>query len=366
FFNCFVLMEATLAQLAELVGGELHGDGNLAIRGAAPLRDAETGHITMLDRADREACLKNCRASAVLAPPEMVPNGRPVIRVADVHRAFARIVAYFRPRRSSAQRGISSDCFISPTATLGQDVDVHPRAVIGDDVVIGDRVTIHSGVKIQAGCRIGHDVTIYPNAVLYEDTDVGPRCIIHAGAVLGAHGFGYDSSSGVHKLSSQLGNVIVEADVEIGANTTVDRGTYGPTVIGEGTKVDNLVQIAHNCRIGRRNMLCAQVGIAGSTTTGDYVVMAGQVGVKDHVHIGERAILGAMAGVISDIPANSQYVGIPATPAREQVVKQAALVKLPEMRKQLKQLERAVEELTRQVAQIAGRQEQPADAATEN
>ncbi|NLS92577.1 MAG: UDP-3-O-(3-hydroxymyristoyl)glucosamine N-acyltransferase [Planctomycetaceae bacterium] len=359
-------METTLAELAELVGGELHGDGNLAIRDAAPLRDAVAGCITMLDRADREACLKNCQASAVLAPTDLIPNGRPLIRVADVHDAFATIVAHFRPRRSACERGVSPDAFVSPTATFGQGIDIHPRAVIGDDVAIGDRVTIHSGVKIQAGCRIGDDVTIFPNAVLYEDTVIGPRCVIHAGAVLGAHGFGYDSSTGVHKLSSQLGNVILEADVEIGANTTVDRGTYGPTVVGEGTKVDNLVQIAHNCRIGRHNMLCAQVGIAGSTTTGDYVVMAGQVGVKDHVHIGDRAILGAMAGVINDIPGDSQYVGIPATPAREQVVKQAALGKLPEMRKQLKQLEKTVAQLTRRMAELMDSEESLAEAVAED
>lgn len=345
-------MEATLAQLAELVDGKLHGDGNLAIHGAVPLCDAKTGHITMLDRADRHGCLDGCQASAILAPEDLVPNGRPLIQVANVHSAFATIVSHFRPRRSPSDRGVSPEAFVSPTAAVGEDIDIHPRAVIGHDVVIGDRVTIHSGVKIQAGCRIADDVTIYPNAVLYEDTVVGPRCIIHAGAVLGAHGFGYDSSTGVHKLSSQLGCVILEADVEIGANSTIDRGTYGSTLIGEGTKVDNLVQIAHNCRIGRHNMLCAQVGIAGSTTTGDYVVMAGQVGIKDHVHIGTGAVLGAMAGVMGDIPAQSQYVGIPATPAREQIVKQAALVKLPEMRKQLKQLEKTVAKLARQIEEL--------------
>lgn len=343
-------MEATLAQLAELVGGELHGDGNLAIRGAAPLCDAQTGHITMLDRADREACLKECHASAILAPADLVPNGRPLIRVDNVHGAFATIVSHFRPHRSPPRRGVSPEAFVSATATLGQEIDIHPRAVIGDDVVIGDRVTIHSGVKIQAGCRIADDVTIYPNAVLYEDTVVGPRCILHAGVVLGAHGFGYDSSTGTHRLSSQLGNVVLESDVEVGANSTIDRGTYGATLIGEGTKIDNLVQVAHNCRLGRHNMLCAQVGIAGSTTTGDYVVMAGQVGVKDHTTIGSGAILGAMAGVISDIPAHGRYVGVPATPVREQAIKQAALARLPEMRKQLKQLQKQVQKLASQIA----------------
>ena len=153
-----------------------------------------------------------------------------------------------------------------------------------------------------AGSQIGQDVTIFPNAVLYEDTVVGPRCVIHANAVLGAYGFGYGFADGRHVLSAQLGNVVLGADVEIGAGTTIDRGTYGPTVIGEGTKIDDLVMVAHNCRIGRHNMLCSQVGIAGSTTTGDYVVMAGQVGVRDHVHIGTGAVLGAMAGVTNDVP----------------------------------------------------------------
>ena len=144
-----------------------------------------------------------------------------------------------------------------------------------------------------AGSQIGEEVTIFPNAVLYENTVVGPRCLIHANAVLGAYGFGYGFADGRHVLSAQLGNVVLGADVEIGAGSTIDRGTYGPTSIGEGTKIDDLVMVAHNCRIGRHNMLCSQVGIAGSTTTGDYVVMAGQVGVRDHVHIGDRAGAGS-------------------------------------------------------------------------
>ncbi|MCL4194437.1 MAG: UDP-3-O-(3-hydroxymyristoyl)glucosamine N-acyltransferase, partial [Thermoguttaceae bacterium] len=210
---------------------------------------------------------------------------------------------------------------------------------------IGDRATIYPGVHILAGCKIGDDVTIFPNVVLYENTVIGARSVIHAGAVLGAYGFGYSSDQTGHRLSAQLGNVVVESDVEIGAGSTIDRGTYGPTTIGAGTKIDNQVMVAHNCTIGKHNMLCAQVGIAGSTTTGDYVVMAGQVGVRDHVRIGDRAILGAMAGVINDVPADARMVGIPATPEREQMIKQAALAKLPEMRRQLKQLQAEVNQL---------------------
>jgi len=343
-------MQVTLAELAALVHGRLVGDGDLLIRGAAPLADAEPGEITLIDKAERGHLLKSSRASAAVTPQSMTPNGVPVIQVDDVHQAFAVIVGRFRPSRPTHRIGISPHAVISPTATLGRDVDVHALATIGDDVEIGDGATIHSGAHIMAGSRIGSQTVIFSGAVLYENTIVGPRCVIHSGAVLGAYGFGYCSEEGCHQLSAQLGNVVLGADVEVGAGTTVDRGTYGPTTIGEGTKIDNLVMIAHNCRIGRHNMLCAQVGIAGSTTTGDYVVMAGQAGVRDHVHIGARAVLGAKAGVMNHVPDDARVVGIPATPEREQMVQLAALGKLPEMRRQLKKLQH----LVNQIAESSG------------
>jgi UDP-3-O-[3-hydroxymyristoyl] glucosamine N-acyltransferase len=333
-----------------MVDGSLIGDGRLLIRGAATLRDAEPGQITLVDGQERNRCLADCRATAAVAPKTFRPEGLPVIQVDDVHQAFSSIVNYFRPQRPEKRTGISPFAVVSPTATLADDVQVHPLASVADDVVIGAGSTIHSGVHVMAGSQIGRDVTIFPNAVLYENTIVGPRCVIHAGAVLGAYGFGYGLVEGRHELSAQLGNVVLGADVEIGAGTTVDRGTYGPTVIGEGTKIDDLVMVAHNCRIGRHNMLCSQVGIAGSTSTGDYVVMAGQVGVRDHVHIGDHAVLGAMAGVTNDVPDGYRMIGIPATPEREQKIKQAALSKLPEMRRQLKKLQRIVDTLVDEAA----------------
>ncbi len=351
-------MQATLAELAALVHGQLVGDGDLLIRGAAPLKDAGPGEITLIDRPERGNLLRSSAAAAAVAPRSVLPKGLPMIQVDNVHQAFAAIVARFRPARPPARTGISAHAVVSPTATIGNDVDIHPLATIGDDVHIGEGTTIHSGVHVMAGSKIGPCVTIFPNAVIYENTVVGPRCLIHAGAVLGAYGFGYCCEEGRHQLSAQLGNVVLEADVEVGAGTTIDRGTYGPTIIGEGTKIDNLVMVAHNCRIGRHNMLCAQVGIAGSTSTGDYVVMAGQAGVRDHVHIGSRAMLGAKAGVMSDVPDDARVVGIPATPEREQMVKQAVLSKLPEMRRQLKKLQHLVDQL----AESDGIEE-PADAA---
>ncbi len=339
-------MQATLAQLAVLVDGQLFGCGDLVIEGAAPLCDAQPGQITLIDGGEKGPDLAACRAAAVIAPRSFTPAGLPTIQVQDAHRAFAAVVAFFQPQRRQPRIGVSPQACVSPTAKLGDDVDVYPLATIGDDVEIGAGTTIHSGVHIMAGSRIGDHVTIFPNVVLYENTVVGPRCLIHAGAVLGAYGFGYELVEGRHRLSAQLGHVELGADVEIGAGTTIDRGTYGPTVIGEGTKIDDLVMVAHNCRIGRHNMLCSQVGIAGSTTTGDYVVMAGQVGVRDHVHVGNRAVLGAMAGITNDVPEGARMIGIPATPEREQKIKQAVMSRLPEMRQQLKRLQAAVDKLT--------------------
>jgi UDP-3-O-[3-hydroxymyristoyl] glucosamine N-acyltransferase len=344
-------MQATLSELALLVDGQIIGDGALLIQGAAPLMDARPGDITLVDRDEKNQRLDNCRASAVLAPRSFAPKDLPGIQVDDVHRAFTIILKHFRPQQTLRRIGVSPLASVSPTAAIGRDVDIHPFAAIGDGVVVGDGSTIHSGAQIMAGSRIGPDATIFPNVVLYENTVVGPRCIIHAGVVLGAYGFGYSLVEGRHQLTAQLGNVVLGADVEIGAGTTIDRGTYGPTVIGDGTKIDDLVMVAHNCHIGRHNMLCSQVGIAGSTITGDYVVMAGQVGVRDHVRIGDGAVLGAKAGVSNDVPAGQRIIGIPATPEREQKIKQAALSKLPEMRQQMKKLQALVDKLQKELAE---------------
>ena len=193
-----------------------------------------------------------------------------------------------------------------------------------------------------AGCRIADQVTIFPRVVLYENTIVGSRTTIHAGAVIGAYGFGYEQSAQGHRLTPQLGHVIIESDVDIGANSTIDRGTYGATLIGQGTKLDNQVMIGHNCRIGRHNLLCAQVGIAGSCTTGDYVVMAGQVGVRDHIEIGDHVIIGAKSGVSENLLAPGTYLGAPAVPVRQEIQMLMARQKLPGMVRDLRRLEKTL------------------------
>jgi UDP-3-O-[3-hydroxymyristoyl] glucosamine N-acyltransferase len=346
-------MDLALGDIANLVGGQLNGDACIPITGAAIIRDAHPGDITLADKAQLASQLAECRAAAVLVPPDVTPNGVPFVTVSDVHAAFARIVERFRPRAMNQPYGVSAAAHVSPTAQLGREVVVYPTASIGDDVHVGDGVIVYPGVRILAGSRIGNNVTLFPNVVLYENTVIGNRVIIHAGAVLGAYGFGYEQVDGRHKLSAQLGYVAIGDDVEIGAGTTIDRGTYGPTSIGEGTKIDNQVMIGHNCRIGRHNLLCSQVGIAGSVTTGDYVVMAGQVGLRDHIEIGDRAMVGAKSGVMTNIPADGIFVGYPATADREQKLKQAALAKLPEMRKEFKALQRQVAELAERLKDAA-------------
>ena len=344
-------MSTTLAILAELVGGRLNGDPSLLISGTATLGVVTEGEITLTDSADLIPSLLDSPATAAVVSSDLEVSGKPCIVVDNVHQAFAKIVQHFRPQRKRVPIGLSPQAVISPTAKIGKDVEIHPMAIVGDDVVIGPGSTIHSGVQIQPGCELGENVTLFPNVVLYEDTQIGDRSIVHSGVVLGAYGFGYSEEAGSHKLSAQLGYVVIGDDVEIGACATVDRGTYGPTVIGDGTKIDNLVQIAHNCRIGKHNLICGQVGIAGSTTTGDYVVMAGQVGVRDHVHIGKGAILCSKAGVSNNIEEGEVVLGQPATPLRKQKLQMAAISKLPEMRKEFRQLQKKVESLLQEAAE---------------
>lgn len=341
-------MPTTLAALARLVGGELVGDGAVEIHGAATLADASAADITLVDKNERAALLAASGARAAIVPRGFPLEAltMPAIIAPDVHKAFTAIVLHFRPPRPQQRQGISPHAVVHPSAQLADDVDVHAGATIGADVVIGRGSTIHCGARVMAGCRLGENVSIHPNAVLYEGTRIGDRSAVHANTVIGCHGFGYRVFEGSHLPAAQLGWVEVGADCEIGACSTVDRGTYGPTIIGDGTKIDNLVMIAHNCRIGRHNMICSQVGVAGSTSTGDYVVMAGQVGVRDHVHIGDRAVLAAKAGISSDVPAGAHMLGVPAIREREQKIQFAAMSKLPEMRRQLKRLQRMVEALT--------------------
>jgi UDP-3-O-[3-hydroxymyristoyl] glucosamine N-acyltransferase len=326
----------TVQRLADLVQGKVRGDGARTIVAARPLGDAGPEDVSFLEGEKQLRLLNNCRAAALVVPASLLsklPEACSAIFIAvpDALGAFITLVEFLHGRPLEGPHGIDPLASVHPSVVIGPEASILPYACLGAGTILGARCRVGSGVVVGRDCRIGDDVLLYPNAVLYDGTILGDRVIIHANAVLGADGFGYRLHQGQHRKVPQLGWVEIGNDVEIGACATVDRGTFQATRVGPGTKIDNLVMIGHNCRIGSYNLLAGQVGIAGSTTTGTYVVMAGQVGIADHVHIGDGALLGARAGVAQDIPAGERYLGAPARPERETKRMLLSLTRLPEV-----------------------------------
>ena len=343
-------VQNSVEAMAALVGGTVEGDGTTQIVRARPITHADSGDITFIEDARNARMLQQSQASAAVVGLDFpLKVSMPLIRVAKPLEAFGKIADHFHVPRSLMPAGIHPQSSIAASARLGHEVSIGPFVVIGEDVSIGDRCRLMPGVVIGAGCRLGDDVVLYPNVVLYPDTVLGNRVTVHAGAVLGADGFGYRTEGGRHVKVPQRGHVEVGDNVEIGANTTIDRATFLATHVAEGTKIDNLVQIAHNCQIGRHNLIVSQVGLAGSCKTGDYVVIAGQAGIKDHITIGDGAILEAMSGVMENVPAGEKWVGAPAMPARAQFRLFGLIRKLPELREQLIQLAKQVEDLEQRI-----------------
>ena len=350
----------TVDQLARQLNGEVVGDREREITNAKALQKATSDDVTFVSDDQNVRKLGKCQAGVVLVDAERLIAAQQMmslsettfIVVSDPLRAFIETMKHFRPQRARLLIGVAPNAHVDPSAKIGSGTNIHPGAVIGADVVIGNDCDIHPGVVIGAGCQVGDETTIHPNAVLYPEITVGNRVLIHANSVIGADGFGYRFEHGRFMKIPQLGTVRIDDDVEIGACTTIDRGMVGPTIIGEGTKLDNLVQIAHNCELGKHNAFVSQVGLAGSVTTGDYVRCAGQVGIADHVHLGTGCTLAAKAGVHKNIPEGQTHVGIPAGPIDEQFKVMMAMQKAPEMRTQIRQLERQVAELTKQLSEI--------------
>ena len=320
------------------------GDGECRIRGVAPLDSAGPGDLSLVANARYLPYVQATSAAALLvatAMADQLDDGRPQLRVSDPHGALALLLPRLYPEEREPG-GVHATAVIAEDVVLGEDVRIEANAVLERGTRVGDGARIGANTTIGPECEIGAGCDVGPNVTLYRRTRLGERCIVHAGARLGADGFGFAFRDGGHRKVPQVGAVVIGDDVEIGANSTVDRGSIGDTVIGSGTKIDNLVHIGHNVRIGEHVLVIAQVGISGSTTVGTGAVLGGQVGTAGHITIGAGARVGAQAGVTADVPPGETVSGYPARPHREALRAQAALFRLPELMKRIRELERAV------------------------
>lgn len=338
-----------LGEIAYLLNGEIIGNPEIEITGVSGIGEAQEGDITFLSKEGYRKYLLECKASCVMVKEPINGLGITQLRVSNPHLAFAKLLEHFYTKPKSPI-GISEGSIVSNSATIGKNVSIFPFSYISDGVFIDDGVVIYPFVFVGFDTKIGRDSIIYPNVVLRENVKIGNRVIIHSGSVIGSDGFGYVFDEGRHYKIPQVGGVIVEDDVEIGSNVSIDRATTGNTIVGEGTKIDNLVQIAHNVKIGKNSIIIAQVGIAGSTDIGDFVTLAGQVGIVDHVKIESGTMIGAQSGVSKDV-AKGFYSGSPIMPHSEWLKTQVLLAKLPELHRKIKELEEKVNELERRNTQ---------------
>lgn len=335
----------TLAELARSVDGRVRGDANVRVEGVATIADAGPRDLTWMSDARFAARLADSQAGAVVTKPELDPTSIPAIVVDDPDRAIAGILGRFAPPPAHPPPGVHETAVVDPTAQLGEGVAVGPHVTIGEDAVIGDRTILHAHVVIGMSCEIGEECVFWPGVVVRERCHLGDRVVCHPNATIGADGFGYYFTGARHEKIPQIGTVVIESDVEIGAGSCIDRAKCGVTRIGQGVKIDNLVQIAHNVTIGPHSILVAQVGVAGSARLGSGVIMGGKVGVRDHVVIGNRAQAAACCCISKDVPAGSVVNGIPAIDNRQYLREQAQVRRLPESMSLLKDLVRRVEQL---------------------
>ncbi len=330
----------TAAEAAHHVGGEILGDGSLVLTGIAAADEAVAGQLTFAEKPHHlEAALKG-GASVIVVPKAVGPQDRTLLRVADPRIAIARLLPLFHPEEV-AEAGVHPTATVAGSAQVDPSASVGPGCVIGAGARIGARSVLMGGNHVGAECSVGSDVRLHPNVVLYARTRLGDRVTIHAGTVIGSDGYGYVLDAGRHRKVLQVGRVEIHDDVEIGANTAIDRGALGRTVIGEGTKIDNLVHVAHNVVIGRHCLIMGQVGFAGSTRLGDYCVVASQSGIAGHLRLGNQSVVGAKSGVMRDVADGETVLGIPAAPHQQTKRQWLASQQLPEALRRLKKLEGA-------------------------
>lgn len=332
-------MPHTASEIAELIGGTVAGDGSVALTGFAPASEARAGDLTFAENERYFRLAEQSAASAILVGDSFQESAKVLIRVSNARVAFAKALTLLVPE-SRPLPGVHPSAVVADSAAVHPTAHVGPNCVVQDFAEVGPGAVLHGNNFVGPHCRIGPDSRLFPGVTLYPKTWLGARVRIHAGSVLGSDGFGYVLDAGVHLKVPQVGNVIVQDDVEIGANVTIDRGALGPTVIGQGTKIDNLVQIAHNVVIGEHSLVVSQCGIAGSTRLGSYVTLAGQVGVAGHLKVGNRVIVAAQSGVMHDIGDDQKWFGSPAQPDRKMKRQLLAAQQVPDLLRRVAELER--------------------------
>jgi UDP-3-O-[3-hydroxymyristoyl] glucosamine N-acyltransferase len=334
----------TVKELGALLNGVIKGDDSVEISGISSVEDAVSGDVVVAENEKYFSAAMKSSASAVVSTFSGNVDKKTVIVVDNVQKALKTLLPIFSTCGFTFQ-GIHPQAVIGENCVIGKNVGIGPGVVLADNVKVGEGARIHPSTFIGNNVVMGQDVVIHPNVTIYPGTVIGNRVTVHAGAVIGADGFGYVFEDGAHQKIEHVGKVIIEDDVEIGACATIDRAKVGVTRIGEGTKIDNLVHIAHNCKIGKKCLVIALAGVAGSCVLGDGVVLAGQAGVKDHVRIGDGSIIAARAGVIGDVAPGSKLSGFPARPHMEYLKSQAAAMKLPDLASTIRALEARVVEL---------------------
>lgn len=329
----------TLAELAEMTGADLDGDGSVLISGVAPIEQAQPGTITFVAKSTFEKHIPTTKASAIVLAPNIEAGAIPVLRHKNPYLTFARIIDLLYPVPRKVNPGTDASAAIHQTAQVDQTAGIGPLCTLSDRATVGANSQLMAQVYLGQGAAIGEDCLIYPGVSIMDGCQIGNRVILHAGVVIGSDGFGFaESETGLKKIQ-QIGWVEIGDDVEIGANTTIDRGAIGPTRIGQGTKIDNLVQIAHNVEIGRHSIIVSQVGISGSTKIGNGVVLAGQAGIVGHIEIGDGAIIGAQSGISKSIKPGVTVFGTPAREIMETKRIEASMRRLPDLLKRVKKLE---------------------------
>lgn len=344
-------MEFSAKQIASFIQGEIVGDENATVHTFAKIEEGIPGAISFLSNPKYTPYIYETQASIVLVNKDFVPE-QPVkatlIKVENAYESLAKLLNLYeqsKPKRT----GIHPLAFVAETAQVGKDVYIAPFACVGDYATVGDNTALHPHVCIGAGAKIGADCILYPHVTVYHDCRVGNRCILHAGSVIGADGFGFAPTPQGYEKIPQIGIAILEDDVEIGANTCIDRATMGATIIHSGVKLDNMVQIAHNDEIGSHTVMAAQTGIAGSTKIGQWCMFGGQVGVAGHIQIGDQVNLGAQSGVPGSIKAGSQLIGTPPMELKPYFKSAAVYRRLPDMYKELNELRKELNELKQQL-----------------